>query len=80
MAPAFDPSTWKTVPSKSMYQSTLHMANKNDKCTNKENIHEVNKAKFLQFAYGEDFAIWICLLLRRENEWWQEEAEGFPAP
>lgn len=79
MAPAFDLSTRKTEPSKSMYQSTLHMANKNDKCTNKENSHEIQQ-NFSYLLMWKNLLFAFASYIRREKEWWQEEAEGFPCP
>lgn len=82
MAPASDLSTWKTEPSKSMEQSTLHMANKNDKRTNKENGHEI-KQNFSNLLMWKNLLFAFASYIRREKEWWQEEAEGgrrFPFP
>lgn len=67
MAPAFDLSTWKTEPSKSMYQSTLRMANKNDICTDKENSHEI-KQNFSYLLMWKNLLFAFASSIRREKE------------
>lgn len=55
------------------------MANKNDKCTDKENSHEI-KQNFSYLLMWKNLLFAFASYIRREKAWWQEEAEGFPCP